>query len=133
MADIALQYVVNQRDARPTGLRIYEDGLVQRPAPDNPLPGPTERLDRDRPITWQDDRHLSAEQLQSLYAAIRKANFADLVSPMLINYCKDDPGAAIWDVMLDGQHCRVLVYDPRPRRSQALDDLLAALTELVGR
>lgn len=132
MAEIVLQYVVNQRTERPAGLRILSDGLVQRPSPDNPLPGPTERLDRDRDIAWLDDRRLTAEQLDAVYSAVRAAKFPDLLPRMLINYCKEDPGAAIWDVEIDGQHWRVVVYDPRPRRSAELDALLDSLRALVG-
>lgn len=128
---VVLQKVVNQRTAPPSGLRIWSDGLVQRSAADNPLPTATERLDKDRDLKWQDDGHLASSQVEVVREAIRQVGFFDLPPVMLINYCKEDPGTAIWAVNVDGQTARVVVFDPRPRRSAELDRLSAALDEIL--
>jgi hypothetical protein len=51
---------------------------------------------------------------------------------MLINYCKEDPGTAIWTVNVDGQTARVVVFDPRPRRNEALDMLSKQINDIIG-
>jgi hypothetical protein len=128
---VVLQKVVNQRTEPPAGLRIWSDGLAQRPAADNPLPAATERLDKDRDLRWEDDRQLSRSQVAAVQEAIRKVGFFDLPPVMLINYCKEDPGTAIWTANVDGQTARVVVFDPRPRRSAELDRLSVALDEIL--
>ncbi len=135
MADrvVILQKVFNQRVERPSGLRIWSDGLVQRPTADNPLPAATERLDKERDLQWQDDRQLTTSQVDAIRQAIRQTNFFDLPAVLLINYCKEDPGTAIWTVNLDGTTACVVVFDPRPRRNAELDRLSAALDEILGK
>jgi hypothetical protein len=128
---ILIQYVVNQRNERPTGWRVWSDGQVQRCADDNSPPGMTDLLERDRELNWQDEKQLGAEQVDVLRATIRESGFFDLPPRLLINYCKDDPGTAIWTVNLGGQTARVVVYDPRPRRSAEIDKLLAELNAVV--
>ncbi|HVO42774.1 MAG TPA: hypothetical protein VMT34_09130 [Aggregatilineales bacterium] len=129
---VLLQFVTYQRDLRPSGRRIWSDGRVQRAAEDNPLPGSGERLDLDREIAWADEQTLSAEQIAALRDAILAVRFFDLPVRMLINYCKEDPGTTIWTAMVDGRSGRVVVFDPRPRRSPELDTLLARLTEVLA-
>ena len=129
--NIVLQRVIHQRAVPPAGLRFWSDGLVQRSADDNPLPGPDDRLDKDRDLSWTDAQQLTDEQVLSLKEAIRQANFFDLPPVMLINYCKEDPGTAIWTVNLDGHNGRVVVFDPRPRRSAELDSLDAFVKTLL--
>jgi|GEM_PF-6605875 hypothetical protein len=130
---IVLQKVISQRTQPPVGLRIWSDGLVQRPAADNPLPAATERLDKDRDLRWEDDRRLSRSQIEAVQEAIRQVGFFALPPVMLINYCKEDPGTAIWTANVDGQTARVVVFDPRPRRSAELDRLSAVLDEILGK
>lgn len=130
--DILIQYVINQRGERPTGLRVWSDGQVQRCADDNTPPGMTDLLERDRELNWQDEKQIGTEQVEVLRAAIRDSGFFNLAPRLLINYCKEDPGTAIWTVNLDGQTARVVVYDPRPRRSAEIDKLLAALNAVVA-
>ncbi len=130
---VVLQKVIIQRAERPSGLRIWSDGLVQHPMADNPLPTATERLDKERDLKWQDDSQLTDRQVEAIREAIRQASFFDLSPVLLINYCKEDPGTAIWTVNLDGQMARVVVFDPRPRRNAELDRLSAALNEILGK
>ena len=129
---VLIQCVTNQRTERPTGFRIWTDGLVQRSAPDNPLPGPTERLDVDRNLIWQDERHLDSEQVNAIRDAIYQVKFFELPPRLLINYCKEDPGTAIWTANVEGQTARVVVFDPRPRRSTALDTLSKQIGDIIG-
>ncbi len=129
---VLLQYVTNQRTERPGGRRIWSDGLVQRCAEDNPLPGPTERLDLDRDLRWQDERRLTPDQVGAIRSAIHDIGFFDLPPRLLINYCKEDPGATIWTVNLDGRTGRVVAYDPRPKRSPELDRLTAILNDVLA-
>ncbi len=124
---VVIQYVINQRNERPTGLRIWSDGLVQRCAADAPLPGATERLDRDRDLPWQDTGQLATTELEKVRNAVLQSGFFDLPSMLLINYCKEDPGTAIWTVTIEGRTARVVVFDPRPRRDPAIDHLIAVL------
>jgi hypothetical protein len=130
---VLLQRITNQRGERPDGLRIWSDGMVQRVSEDNPPPDATERLDVDRELKWQDERHLDPEQVDAIRAAIQDSGFFDLPPRLLINYCKDDPGAAIWTVNLNGRTAHVVLYDPRPRRSPVLDRLSANLDTLLTR
>jgi hypothetical protein len=130
--NILIQYVINQRNERPTGRRVWSDGQIQRCADDNSPPGMTDLLERDRELNWQDEKQIGAEQVDAIRTAIRESGFFDLPPRLLINYCKDDPGTAIWTVNLDGQTARVVVYDPRPRRSTEIDRLLAALNGVLG-
>ncbi len=130
-ATLILQYTNTQREERPKGFRLWSDGRVQRASEANPLPSRTERIDVERQIEWTDARTLEASQLEQCLNAIRQANFSAMSPKMLINYCKEDPGAGLWIVNLDGQHWRVLVYDPRPKRSAELDALLATIEPLV--
>lgn len=129
---VLIQYVTHQRTVPPVGTRVWTDGLVEKVAPDNPLPSPTDLLERDRDLRWQEDRQLSSDQVEAIKVAILHSKFFDLEPRLLINYCKEDPGTMIWKVTLDGQTWRVVVYDPRPRRSPALDSLNAALAEILG-
>ncbi|MCC7449977.1 MAG: hypothetical protein IT324_21345 [Anaerolineae bacterium] len=130
---VLVQCVITQRTERPAGFRIWTDGLVQRPAPDNSLPNATERLDLDRSLAWQDERRLSAAQINTIRETIHQIQFFDLPPRLLINYCKEDPGTAIWTVNVDGQTGRVVVFDPRPRRSEALDMLSKHISDIIGR
>jgi hypothetical protein len=130
---VLLQRITNQRGERPVGVRIWSDGVVQRAADDNPPPGPTERLDVDRDLKWQDERRLDPQQVETIRTAIQDSGFFDLPPRLLINYCKEDPGAAIWIVNLSGRMARVVVYDPRPRRSPELDQLSALLDSALSR
>lgn len=129
--DILIQYVINRRNERPSGLRIWLDGLVQRCAADNSPLGMTDLLERDRDLQWQDEKQLSVEQVDAIRVAIQDSGFFDLPPRLLINYCTEDPGTAIWTVNLDGQTARVVVYDPRPKRSTEIDRLLAELNAVV--
>ena len=131
MPTLLIQQVVNQREERPKGWRIWTDGLLQRTSDDNPLPGPTDRLDVDRELAWVDVRQLDESQLAAVRTAVEQAKFFDLPPRLTINYCKEDPGAAIWTVNLDGNSARVVVYDPRPKRNAALDALNDLLRDLL--
>lgn len=128
---ILLQYVINQRGERPTGQRVLQDGTFQVVSADNPFPSAIEPLDRDRPLTWDTRDHLSDEQLAAIKAAILATDLFDLPPKLLINYCKEDPGTGIWSADVDGRTTRVVVYDPRPKRSTAVDSLLATLKALA--
>ncbi len=130
--NVLVQYVTYQRTERPTGQRVWSDGLVQQTSDDNPLPGPTESLERDRDLQWIDDRHLSEAQLESLRQAIRESGVVGLPPRLTINYCKEDPGTAIWTINIDGQTVRVVVYDPRPKRSAEIDSLIKALQDALA-
>ena len=123
-AFVVIQYVIIQRTDVPTGLRILSDGRLERVAADNPLPGPTDRLELDRPIAWEADRQLPQSVMVALKAAVIESGFFNLEPRILINYCKEDPGVAIWNANVDGQSARVVLYDPRPRRSAEIDRLL---------
>jgi len=127
-----LQRIINQHNERPDGLRIWSDGLVQRGADDNPPPGLTERLDKDREIKWQDVRQLTVVQVDAVRAAIRSSGIFHLEPILLINYCKEDPGTAIWTVDVDGESTRVVLWDPRPTRSAALDTLTQAIDKVLA-
>ena len=128
---VLIQYVTQQRTELPKGQRIWTDGLLQKVGRDNTLPGPTDPLERDRDLKWQDERQLTAEQVEAIKTAIGNSKFFELEPRLLINYCKEDPGTMIWAVNLDGQTWRVVVYDPRPRRSPDLDNLSKTLTEIL--
>jgi len=133
MAEIVLQYIVNQRGSAPTGLRVAADGTVSRPAADSAPPGPTARLDVERPdVVWVDIGHIGVEGVESVREALRANRFFELPARLLINYCKEDPPAAIWTATLDGKTTRVTVFDPRPKRSAEIDGLLAALQRITG-
>jgi hypothetical protein len=127
---ILIQRVINQRTEQPDGLRIWSDGLLQRTAEDNPQPGSMDRLDKDRQLKWRDTGQLSPEQVEEIRATISNSGFFELQPVLLINYCKEDPGTAIWTVSLDGQTARVVVFDPRPRRNPAIDLLNQAIDRI---
>ena len=129
---VLIQYIIVQRDQVPTGWRILADGRYERTAADNALPTPTEPLDRDRALNWQPTGTITAEQIQVIEKTVRDSGFFNLQPRLLINYCKDDPGVAIWTVNVDGQQKRVVVYDPKPKRAAEIDKLKALLTELIG-
>lgn len=129
---VLIQCVIAQRTECPTGFRIWTDGVVQHPTAHNPLPNPTERLDLDRPLDWEDECQLNMDQVNAIRDAIRQVKFFDLPPRLLINYCKEDPGTAIWTVNVDGQTGRVVVFDPRPRRSAELDTLSKHITDIIG-
>ena len=129
---ILVQRVINQRTEQPDGLRIWSDGLFQRTAEDNPPPGSMDRLDKDRELKCRDIGQLSPKQVEEIRAAIRSSGFFELQPVLLINYCKEDPGTAIWTVTPDGQTARVVVFDPRPRRSTAIDLLNQAIDRIFA-
>ncbi len=131
MPDILIQFVTVQRQQRPTGRRVLLDGLLQRTSDDNALPGPDDLLEKDRALNWQDERRLTAEQIQAIKDAVLNSGFFNLLPRLLINYCKEDPGAAIWTVNIDGQQARVVLYDPKPRRSPELDQLMQHLAPIL--
>ena len=133
MADrtILLQRITVQRTEPPDGLCIWSDGLVQVSADDNPLPGPTERLDLDRDLKWIDDQRLTSHDIDTIRTAIRNIGFFDLEPHLLINYCKEDPGAAIWTVNVGGETARVVLWDPRPTRSLELDSLTKVIDKVL--
>lgn len=133
MAEVVLQYIVNQRGSAPTGLRITADGNVSRPAPDSAPPGPTARLDMERQdVVWVAVGQIGPEGVEALREALRANRFLELPARLLINYCKEDPPAALWTATLDGQTVRVTVFDPRPKRSTEIDGVLAALQRITG-
>jgi hypothetical protein len=129
---ILLQQVIYQRTEPPKGFRIWSDGTVQRCAEDNALPGATERLDQDRAITWHDDGLLASEQLDEIRNTIRQCGFLKLPPALTINYCKDDPGAAIWTTTVDEQTIRVVLWDPKPRRSPEIDQLIEIVNTVLA-
>ncbi len=129
---VVVQYVINQRAERPTGRRIWSDGLVQRCADDAPLPGPAERLDRDRDLPWQDAGQLATAELEMVRNAVLQSGFFDLPAMLLINYCKEDPGTAVWTVNVSGRTARVVVFDPRPRRESVIDHLSGLLDSILS-
>jgi hypothetical protein len=129
---LLLQTVTTQRAERPSGLRIWSDGLVQRSAEDNPFPGPTERLDLDRELNWRDEHRLTPDQVGVIRDAIGEIGFFELPPRLLINYCKDDPGTTIWTVTVGRRTGHVVVYDPRPKRSLALDRLSALVNRVLA-
>lgn len=128
---VLLQRVIIQRNERPDGLRIWSDGLVQRSSDENPLPGPTERLDKEREVKWVDDQRLTAREVDAIRTAIRNSGFFGLEPQLLINYCKEDPGAAIWSVDVGDETARVVLWDPRPTRSPVLDSLAKAIDKVL--
>ena len=130
--DLLIQYVVIERTQHPTGRRILADGTLQRTAADNPLPDPDELLERDRALEWQTERRLSAENIQAVEQAINESGLWELPPRLLINYCKEDPGVAIWTAKVDDRQTRVVVYDPKPKRSPEIDRLLLALNLIWG-
>ena len=123
---VLIQYVLQQRAEPPIGFRIWSDGRAQHCA-NTSLLDISERLDIDRELIWRDDPQLDAAHLQTIRDAIRSSGIFDLEPRLLINYCKDDPGAAIWSVKLNGRTAHIVVYDPKPRRSAELDSLLNAI------
>lgn len=129
---VLLQQVIYQRTEPPKGFRIWSDGSVQRCAESNALPSPTERLDKDRTLIWEDDCLLATEQLEMLQTSIRDSGFLDLPPALLLNYCTEDPGTAIWQASIDGQSVHVVVWDPRPRRSSEIDKLIATVNSLLN-
>ncbi len=129
---IVLQYVIMQRDQHPTGRRVLADGKVQRTTADNALPTPDDRLDLDRALTWEDEQLLPSEKLQAIRQAVLDSDFFDLPARLLINYCKEDPGTAIWTANVADRQARVVVFDPRPKRSAEIDRLLAALNSILS-
>src|SRR5258708_29308615 len=100
---ILVQWVNRQRTEPPTGLRIWWDGVVERCSSANPLPSATERLDKDTEFLWQIEKTLSADQVESIQTAIRHSGIFEMYPVLLINYCKEDPGSAIWIANLDGK------------------------------
>lgn len=128
--DILIQYVIIERTQHPTGRRVLADGTLQRTIADNPPPDPDELLDRDRALDWNTQRRLSAEDIQAIKQAINESGIWELPPRLLINYCKEDPGVAIWTVHVEDRQTRVVVYDPKPKRSPELDRLLLALNPI---
>jgi hypothetical protein len=131
-APILLQYVITQRGERPSGQRVLQDGTLQAVAADNPPPSATEPLDRDRVLVWETRSHLSAEQVAAIKATILATDLFDLPPKLLINYCKEDPGTGVWSADVDGRKARVVVYDPKPKRSAAVDSLMVAFNALAN-
>jgi hypothetical protein len=131
MRSVLIQHVTHQRTERPTGQRVWSDGLVQRVANDNPLPSLTESLERDKDLNWEDEHQINETQVDAIRHTIRTSGFLELPPRLTINYCKEDPGTTIWTVNLDGQTVRVVVYDPRPKRNPAIDLLIQTLKETV--
>ena len=131
-SDILIQYVVIERTQHPTGRRILNDGTLQRTTADNPLPGPDDLLERDRALNWTTEQHFSSGTVQAIKKAISDSGVFELPPRLLINYCKEDPGVAIWTVNVDGHQTRVVLYDPKPKRSAELDRLLLALNLIWG-
>ena len=127
-SNVVIQCVIVQRNQQPTGWRILTDGRVQRTATDNPVPDPDEILEKDRMLTWLDGRSLSAAEIAEVKTAVEQSGFFDLQPRLLINYCKEDPGTAIWTANVDGHQARVVLYDPKPKRSAELDTLTARLS-----
>ncbi len=132
MPEVLIQYVLQQRGERPVGFRIWPDGRTEQCAATNSTPDPSARLDREPELTWQPGGSLDRAQLEALRAAIREAKLSALPSKLLINYCKDDPGSAIWTFNLDGEAGQITVYDPHPKRYPQLDMLLAQLQAMVA-
>ncbi len=133
MPDLLVEYVTHQRGVPPQGFHLLSDGTLLRPAPDNAPPAPTARLDQDRAdLVWQTAGTLRPEALDQVRAALQAADLFSLPPVLLINYCKDDPPTGIWQVCLDGQRARIVVFDPRPKREARLDALLAALEPLLA-
>ncbi|MHB8625492.1 MAG: hypothetical protein ACYDBJ_00845 [Aggregatilineales bacterium] len=130
--DILIQYVTVERTQHPTGRRVLADGTLQRTTADNPLPGPDDLLDRDRTLTWTTERRLPPDKIQAIKKAINEAGVFDLPPRLLINYCKEDPGVTIWTVSVDGHQTRIVLFDPKPKRSPELDRLLLALNLIWG-
>lgn len=131
MSQVILQYVINQRGEVPTGQRVLDDGTVQRVAASSPKPGETERLDLDRELSWEAIGQISAEQVSAISSAVTDGGFFDLEPKLLINYCKEDPGTGIWTANVGGRSYRVVVFDPRPRRSPVIDKLVELLKGLL--
>lgn len=127
---VLVQVVTVQRAERPTGLRIWSDGIVQRGVGEQP--GPTELLEKDRALEWIDTQTLNAEKIGAVREVIAQSGIFNLEPRLLINYCKEDPDTAIWTVNLDGRTARVVVYDPRPRRSAELDRLMQAIDGVLA-
>ncbi len=130
---VIIQCVINQRGERPTGQRIWSDGWVQRCADDAPLPGPTDRLDRDRDLPWQDVGQLTSAELETVRQIVLESGLFELPPTLLINYCKEDPGTAIWTANVEGHTAHVVVFDPRPRRDPVIDRLTSALNGVLSR
>ena len=127
---VLVQVVTIQRADRPTGLRIWSDGTVQHGIGEKP--GQTELLEKDRVLDWTDINILNGDQLATIGTEIAQSGIFGLEPRLLINYCKEDPGVAIWTVNLDGQTARVVIYDPRPRRSPELDRLWQAINGVIA-
>jgi hypothetical protein len=132
MPEVLIQYLLQQRGERPTGFRIWPDGRVEHCAATNPVPTPTARLDHEPELIWQESGRLDTAQLGAVKEAIRQAKLEALPPRLLINYCKEDPGAALWTFNLDGQSGQITVYDPHPKRHPQLDTLLAQLQTMVA-
>lgn len=131
-AAILIQAVTIQRKNAPLGKRILQSGLIQYTTPDNPRPNDTESLEKDRTLNWTDGELLAAEALAQVKTAIQSSKIFDLPGRILINYCKEDPGTQIWYVEIDEQRTRVVLFDPKPKRSSELDQLIAHLTPFWG-
>ena len=129
---ILIQCVIIQRDQVPSGWRVLIDGRYERTSVDNAAPTATELLDRDRALNWQSAGILSIDQVQAIQLAIRESGFFNLQPRLLINYCKEDPGVAIWHVSIGDEQARVVVYDPKPKRSVELDKLRTMLNQYVA-
>ena len=82
-------------------------------------------------LNWQPAEMLTPDQIQAIQTAIRESGFFNLQPRLLLNYCKEDPGVAIWHVWIDDHQARVVVYDPKPKRAAELDKLQAALSAFV--
>jgi hypothetical protein len=132
MADAIIQVVIQQRGERPTGRRLLADGAVQVVGPNNPPPPATERLDRDRALDWETVGQVGAAQVAEVVTAILASGVFDLPPALLINYCKEDPGTAIWVFRAGDKSTRIIVWDPKPKRDASLDHLSALLTALVA-
>jgi hypothetical protein len=130
--NVLLQAVVHQRGMQPTGQRILTDGTLQVTTADNPMPGPDDLLEKDRSLSWETVRQLSNADVQALEAAIRQSGVLDLPPRILINYCKEDPGTQILTINLGDHKHRVVLYDPKPRRSVEIDALLRVLNAVIA-
>lgn len=128
--DILIQYVTVERTQHPTGRRVLVDGTLQHTTADNPLPGPDDLLDRDLTLAWMTEHRLSPDKIAAIKKAINESGIFDLPPRLLINYCKEDPGVTIWTINVDSRRARVVLFDPKPKRSPELDRLLLALKSI---
>jgi len=129
---VMLEYLIVQRGVRPSGQRILSDGTLLKPADDTPLPGEDDLLEKDRPLRWVEVRKLSTEAVEHLSQTVVSAGFFDLEKRLLINYCKEDPGVAIWVAQVGDQKARVVLYDPKPKRNATIDQIEAALKSVLN-